>query len=130
MTDNELQRKLGLEAHLHSYILHAPLDYGEPFPTTAQLSSSHELMDDSDWIQAFYSYKVELEREIPQLKHRMAKDGQLWICWPKKSSHLASDLSDDLVRQAGLDVGLVDVKVASINETWSGLKFVYRKSDR
>jgi hypothetical protein len=54
----------------------------------------------------------------------------LWIAWPKRTSGVASDLSDGIVREIGLDAGLVDVKVCAVNETWSGLKFVIRVKDR
>jgi hypothetical protein len=54
----------------------------------------------------------------------------LWICWPKKSSGVASDLTDNVVRQIGLAKGMVDVKVCAVNEVWSGLKFVFRLKDR
>jgi hypothetical protein len=54
----------------------------------------------------------------------------LWVAWPKKASGVATDLSDSVVRTVGLDLGLVDVKVCAIDETWSGLKFVRRLKDR
>ncbi|HUP79001.1 MAG TPA: hypothetical protein VM260_10640, partial [Pirellula sp.] len=57
-------------------------------------------------------------------------NGMIWIAWPKKSSGVATDLSEQRVQQIGLDNGLVDVKVCAIDETWSGLKFVYRLKDR
>jgi|ERR1017187_10421410 hypothetical protein len=127
---NELQRKLGLKPNLKAYTLHAPLEYEDYLPSPTPIVNSGELHDDTDWIQAFYFNKTELEAEISTLRHCLAKNGQLWISWPKKSSKLAFDLTDGVVRQIGLTAGLVDVKVASINDTWSGLKFVYRLSDR
>ena len=60
----------------------------------------------------------------------LAPAGMLWIAWPKKSSGVASDLDENVVRAVGLDGGLVDVKVCAIDETWSGLKFVIRLRDR
>jgi hypothetical protein len=54
----------------------------------------------------------------------------VWISWPKKSSGVATDLDENLVRDIGLKAGLVDVKVCAVDETWSGLKFVYRLTDR
>ncbi|MEO8910960.1 MAG: hypothetical protein ABI408_12165 [Gemmatimonadaceae bacterium] len=54
----------------------------------------------------------------------------LWIAWPKKSSGVASDLTENIVREIGLELGLVDVKVCAIDNTWSGLKFVRRLRDR
>jgi hypothetical protein len=54
----------------------------------------------------------------------------LWVCWPKKSSGVATDLNENDVRKIGLDAGLVDVKVCAVNDVWSGLKFVIRVKDR
>ena len=67
---------------------------------------------------------------LPKLKGRMALNGMLWAAWPKKASGVDSDLSEDLVRRAGLSHGLVDIKVCAINEVWSGLKFVIPLKER
>ncbi len=71
-----------------------------------------------------------LVRELKRLKKILEKDGVLWISWPKKSAKTASDLDGNVVRREGLAAGLVDVKVCAVDETWSGLKFVYRLKDR
>ena len=71
-----------------------------------------------------------LEAEFPKLKAALTSDGMLWISWPKKSSKVATDLKEDIIREIGLTNGLVDVKVAAVDEVWSGLKFVYRLKDR
>jgi hypothetical protein len=72
----------------------------------------------------------ELARDFAKLAGRLNASGMLWIAWPKKSSGVVSDLSENRVQDIGLNAGLVDVKVCAINETWSGLKFVYRLKDR
>ena len=69
-------------------------------------------------------------REFPKLAQKLQQDGMLWIAWPKKASGVATDLLENSVRRIGLDAGLVDVKVCAVNDTWSGLKFVYRLTDR
>ena len=71
-----------------------------------------------------------LTTKLAKLKAGLAPKASLWLAWPKKTSALASDLSDEIVRQLGLRSGLVDVKVCAIDETWSGLKFVHRVKDR
>jgi hypothetical protein len=63
------------------------------------------------------------------MKH-LKKDGMLWISWPKKSSKVATDLDENIIRDFGLEQGLVDVKVCAVDEIWSGLKFVVRVKDR
>jgi hypothetical protein len=83
-----------------------------------------------DLIILFTDSQQTLKREFPKLAQKIAEDGMLWIAWPKKASGVATDLSDNSVRQIGLDAGLVDVKVCAINDIWAGLKFVYRLKDR
>jgi len=71
-----------------------------------------------------------LVRDFPSLAKKLSTNGMIWIAWPKKSSGVPSDLSFDRVQRVGLQGGLVDVKICAIDETWSGLKFVYRLKDR
>jgi hypothetical protein len=78
----------------------------------------------------FHTKRVTLERRLPQLLERMTTAGMVWVCWPKKASKVPSDLNDNVVRELGLSLGVVDVKVAAIDEVWSGLKFVRRLRDR
>ncbi|MGZ3684447.1 MAG: DUF3052 domain-containing protein [Bdellovibrionota bacterium] len=85
---------------------------------------------DVDFIHAFVTSQKVLEKQLPAWKRALAKPGALWISWPKKSSRIESDLTGDLVREAGLEAGLVDIKVCAVDADWSGHKFVYRKTDR
>jgi hypothetical protein len=78
----------------------------------------------------FARTRAGLARRFAPLASRLADDGSLWVAWPKKSSGVESDLSEGFVRAHGLDAGLVDVKVCAVDETWSGLRFVYRLRDR
>jgi hypothetical protein len=70
----------------------------------------------------------ELERRLPALLRARGEGGVLWLAWPKRGSGVATDLSDGVVREIGLASGLVDNKVCAIDETWSGLRFVARRS--
>jgi hypothetical protein len=79
-----------------------------------------------DLILWFVRSRDELERAMDKWAARVGKGG-LWIIWPKKSSGIQSDLTQAVVRRAGLDAGLVDYKIASMDETWSGLRFSVRK---
>ena len=74
--------------------------------------------------------KAVLQRRFAPLAKILAPAGGLRICWPKKASGVATDLTEDAVRAVGLDVGLVDNKVCAVDETWSGLRFVIRLADR
>ncbi len=71
-----------------------------------------------------------LEKRLPVLFDRTTTAGMVWVCWPKKASKMATDVDENKVRDLGLELGFVDVKVAAIDATWSGLKFVRRLRDR
>jgi hypothetical protein len=83
-----------------------------------------------DFAILFVTTKGSLEKRFDKLRDRLISNGMLWISWPKKTSGVASDLTENIVREIGLAKGLVDVKVCAIDETWSGLKFVRRVKDR
>jgi hypothetical protein len=83
-----------------------------------------------DVIVAFYKRRAELERRLPALAGALDPAGGLWIAWPKRASGVVTDVTEDVVRRLGLATGLVDNKVCAIDETWSGLRLVYRLRDR
>ncbi len=89
-----------------------------------------ELNGPVDYIHLFTKSKDELQTQFPILKAALAQNGLLWISWPKKASKVMTDLNANIVRDIGLQNGLVDVKVCAVDEIWSGLKFVYRLKDR
>jgi hypothetical protein len=130
MDTDQLVRKLGLAHRQNAFTLHAPTGYTEFLHIPEPARTIDELAGELDWLQSFYIDKASLSAEVGLLKHKLTKTGQLWLSWPKQTSGVASDLNEDAVRDAGLRAGLVDVKIAAINETWSGLKFVYRLRDR
>lgn len=86
----------------------------------------------------FHTGQAALARRLPVLAERIASDGMVWVCWPKKAAQRSSrnpdgpdsDLDENLVRDLALETGLVDVKVAAVDEVWSGLKLVRRLRDR
>jgi alkylation response protein AidB-like acyl-CoA dehydrogenase len=100
-----------------------------PLPTDVKITVGL-LTKPLDLILLFADSQQTLTQEFPKLARKLAENGMLWIAWPKKASGVATDLSDNSVRQIGLDAGLVDVKVCAVNDTWSGLKIVYRLKDR
>ena len=83
-----------------------------------------------DLIHCFVKNKRQAVNTIPALKHKISPRGALWVSWPKGSSGVSTDLNENVLREIGLKTGLVDVKVCAVDETWSGLKFVYRLKDR
>ena len=71
-----------------------------------------------------------LERELPVLMAAMDRDGFIWVSWPKKASHVPTNITEDTIREIALPLGLLDTKVCAIDDTWSGLKLVIRKELR
>ncbi|SHI39834.1 DUF3052 family protein [Aquimarina spongiae] len=84
----------------------------------------------ADFIHVFCTSFETLKEVIPQYQSALKKNGMLWVSWPKGSSKIATDLKRDPIREYLLNIGLVDVKVAAVDEDWSGLKFMYRIKDR
>ena len=88
------------------------------------------LTNSLDIILLFVLSERALARDFARLAEKLKTNGMIWIAWPKKSSGVTTDLAFENVQRIGLDAGLVDVKICAIDDTWSGLKFVYRLKDR
>ena len=71
-----------------------------------------------------------MEKKLPMLREKVADTGTLWVSWPKKSAGVPTDVTEDVIRAVALPLGFVDVKVCAIDETWSGLKLVIRRTNR
>lgn len=128
-----LSQKLGIKATSTVTLVNAPEDYGHLlFPVPEGCSIYDTLTEVSDIIQFFATDKATLEKEFPNVKSKLKPNGFLWISWPKRTAKppIPSDLNENIIREIGLENGLVDVKVIAVDETWSGLKFVYRVKDR
>lgn len=128
-----LVKKLGVKAGHCAAIVNAPKNFLaqelQPLPENVRLVAA-TTRGQLDFIMLFVGSAKALQKELPKLKKKLARDGILWVSWPKKSSGVETDLSFDVVQQLGLKLGLVDVKICAVNEIWSGLKFVYRLKDR
>lgn len=83
-----------------------------------------------DMIHFFTSEATELKTELPKCRAQIKQNGMIWISWPKKSSKLSTNLSEDIIREIALPLGLVDIKVCAVDKIWSGLKLVIRKANR
>ena len=84
----------------------------------------------NDVLVSFHTRRADLEKRLPLLVDAMDVEGGLWIAWPKKASGVPTDMTEDTVREVALPVGLVDNKVCAIDETWSGLRVVWRRELR
>lgn len=121
-----LAQKLGLKPGARAHFHRPPAGYARTLGVPAGPGPSGPL----DFIQAFVTDEQNLHKTLPAMKKRLAPDGMLWISWAKKASPLFSGVTEDTVRAAALEHGLVDVKVCAVDEDWSGLKLVYRLKDR
>ncbi len=127
-----LVKKLGIKPGFSILLHQEPAHY---FDLLSALPPDITLLDEpedesADFIHLFCSTFAQLEGIAETYKAALKKDGLLWISWPKGKSGIPTDLKRDPIREYFLSIGLVDVKVAAIDEDWSGLKFVYRKKDR
>lgn len=126
-----LAAKLGLKPGMRARLIGAPPDYMATLGlVVAQVEFDDSATSGLDFIQVFAADQAALMRSLPSQVEALASNGALWICWPKLAAKIATDLREQTVREAGLAAGLVDVKVAAIDEVWSGLKFVFRLQDR
>lgn len=126
-----LAKKLGLREGSRIALVNAPKDFERELGKLPdRVEFVKRLASSLDLILFFVLTERALARDFAQLAKKLATNGMIWIAWPKKSSGVTTDLSFDSVQRIGLDAGLVDVKICAINETWSGLKFVYRLKDR
>jgi len=83
-----------------------------------------------DASNVFVTERKVLEERLNALRHQIASDGQVWVSWPKKASNVATDITEDTIRELCLPLGFVDTKVCAVDEVWSGLKLVIRKELR
>lgn len=126
-----LSKKLGLKPGYRVRTGNAPDNYLELIaPRPDDLAVSSRFRTDIDVWHLFTRSIDELESNLPKLKKAIYPDGMIWISWPKKSSGVPSTVSEDAIRDLALPLGLVDVKVCAVDETWSGLKLVIRKALR
>jgi hypothetical protein len=124
-----LVRKLGIKPAHAVALLSAPPGWRiEDLPEG--VLPSRRARGRYDVILAFFSRRAQLERRLPALLGALLADSGLWIAWPRKAAGHESDISENALREIVLPTGLVDVKVAALDEDWSGLKFVWRKELR
>jgi hypothetical protein len=126
-----LVKKLGIKPGFTVAYVDAPEGFAEllgelPHDVTVR----RQLRGPLDLVVCFVTARRDLERRLPKLRAAMQPAGMLWIAWPKRASGVATDMTEDVVREVALPTGLVDTKVAAIDETWSGLRLVIRKELR
>ena len=121
-----LPKKLGIKPDGRTLLVGAPKDVAKTLGVGVLEAGRENL----DFVLLFVKTEADLRKDFTKLAAKLRPAGMLWVAWPKKASGVPTDLSFDVVQKLGLSSGLVDVKICAIDETWSGLKFVYRLKDR
>ena len=125
-----LHRKLGVKPGSRVLLAAAPPDFALDTVPPDAVVHTRAAGSSYDVVVVFCPDRRRLEQRFGRLADRTTTAGALWVAWPKRASGVATDLDENVVRDIGLAVGLVDVKVIAIDATWSGLKFVRRLRDR
>jgi hypothetical protein len=128
-----LAKKLGIKVGFRAAFLHMPDDVkNELHAALAQCQTVRltAATRDVDFIFLSTSSRAALEADLRAAAKALTPAGMLWVSWPKKSSGVVTNLTEDVIRRVGLDAGLVDIKVCAVTDIWSGLKFVIPVKDR
>lgn len=126
-----LPKKLGVKEGHHVALVSAPKGFTEVLgPVPAKVVKGLKGAEPFDVIVWFVKERAALEAGFAETKARLDPSGGLWVAWPKRASGVATDVTEDVVREIALDGGLVDNKVCAIDETWSGLRLCVRLKDR
>lgn len=124
-----LPKKLGIKPGARAMLHNAPDDVRKELKS-ALAACDEKAKESVDFAMLFTKSQAELAKEFKRIAKLLVPAGMLWVSWPKRTSGVATDLNENLIREIGLAAGLVDVKVCAVSEIWSGLKFVRRIKDR
>lgn len=126
-----LAKKLGFKEGLRVGTINAPAGYErwlEGLPATTSVTAA--LGPSPSAVHVFATRRSDLARALKSLRTKLRPDGFVWVSWPKRASGVATDITEDTIRDMALPLGFVDVKVCAVTEVWSGLKLVIRRSER
>ena len=126
-----LPQKLGIKSGMRVIAIGAPENYRRllgQLPDGVEFSNTPKV--NMQFIHFFVTRRSDLEKQLPRLLKTLADSGTIWISWPKKSARVETDVTEDVIRAVALPIGLVDVKVCAVDETWSGLKLMIRRERR
>lgn len=126
-----LAKKLGIKEGFTVASVNAPENFAEllrPLPGGVAFIKSPK--PGTDIIHFFTNSRDELFRGLAEYKHLIKQNGAIWVSWYKKAARLATEITEDTVREAALPLGLVDVKVCAVDEKWSAIKLVIRRENR
>ena len=125
-----LPTKLGIKPDSVFVVLHAPPGFDDTLGDVGAAVRQQHLMPPVDVVLSFHTRRADLMREWPRLTSAAEPAGLVWIAWPKRTSGVPSEVTEDVLRAALLPTGWVDNKVCAIDDTWSALRFALRKDHR
>src|SRR5262245_46574881 len=130
-SSRSLVQKLGIKPESRIAILNAPRGYSGTLGALPEgVTVTRAARGSLSFIQFFTRARSDLRSRLPSLARSLRDDGALWISWPKQASGVRTDVTEDVIRDVALPLGLVDVKVCAVDDTWSGLKLVRRRERR
>jgi hypothetical protein len=130
-SDTPLAKKLGIKDGFKVYLVKAPAQYRALLaPLPARVRFVRVANMSADLVHIFATDRSALARLLPILRKQLSPGAAIWVSWPKKSSKVPSDITEDTIREVALPLGFVDIKVCAVTEVWSGLKLVVRKELR
>ena len=126
-----LARKLGYKASSRAFLIGAPDGYmAMVAPLPDDVVFERAATSRTDLVHVFVTERASLAKALTGLRRKLKPDAAIWVSWPKKSAKVATDLTEDVIRQVALPLGFVDTKVCAVSDVWSGLKLVVRKELR
>ncbi len=130
-SDTPLTKKLGIKEGFKVLVIKGPAEYRAllaPLPASVAFTST--ATSSTNLVHVFATKRNTLARLLPTLRKKLSPEAAIWVSWPKKSSKVPTDITEDTIREVALPLGLVDIKVCAVTEVWSGLKLVVRKELR
>ncbi len=126
-----LPQKLGIKPGLMVVTVNPPANYRRLLGQIPDsVTFSERLKSGSSFVHLFTSRRSEMQKKMSILRDKISDNGAIWVSWPKKSSGISTDVTEDVIREIALPLGFVDIKVCAVDETWSGLKLMIRRENR
>ena len=126
-----MPQKLGIKPGMIVVVIAAPENYRQllgQIPSGVNFATRP--IGNTKFVHLFSTRRGELANHLSILRRKIAEDAAVWVSWPKKSSGVATDITEDVIRAVALPLGFVDIKVCAVDDTWSGLKLMIRKENR
>jgi hypothetical protein len=126
-----LPQKLGIKPGLTVVTINAPANYRRLLGQIPDgVTFSERLKSGSSFVHLFTSRRSEMQKKMSILRDKISDNGAIWVSWPKKSSGISTDVTEDVIREIALPLGFVDIKVCAVDDIWSGLKLMIRRENR